>query len=438
MSFTRMLVVVVGLAATCCLSRASTPGEPPGDLPWTSWNLHGVVPTEFAVSESMVRFDRKDGSTDPYLSRAIVYGRSHFTVKVRYRTDGVLAPTILIFLPAEVDVRPLAIFRLPATSEWREFETDFVGHAARQPVLELRLYPGTVEAGRMKAGGLAPLGHHKGWAEFSTLSWTREAKPVGELSRGSQAFSTSKVEFKRAGERPLYVHVDRPEKPISPVAVIWFHGGGFIGGTPDNCRPQTTYLASRGIVCVRPQYRLVQEGGDADVTLQDAVDALAWIRKDGPALGIDPRHFLIAGTSAGAVLGSVLSQRTPGCLGFIGLAGCYDAMSPGDSAALDPRSAFFAYGKDPAIWRRISAIHQINRRPPPPAFLIHGLLDSTVDCQQSVAYARALEAAGGRVELVILPWLNHIPNLVADDVFERVERFVRDRQTAVTTGSAVE
>ncbi|MBL9208227.1 MAG: alpha/beta hydrolase [Opitutaceae bacterium] len=426
MNLVRLLVLGGGLTAACCLPRAS--GEPPADLPWSSWTRHGVADREVSVSGYEVRFDRKSGVTDPYLSRPIAYGKSHFTLKIRYRTDGRLAPTLLIFLPAEVDVRPLAVFRLPASSEWRDFETDFVGHAARQASLELRLYPGTVEAGRMKPGGLAPLGHHAGWAEFSTLTWTREAKPVGELSRGPQAFSTSKVEFKQADKQPLYVHVDRPETPISPVAVIWFHGGGFIGGTPDSCRPQTTYLASRGILCVRPQYRLVQQGGDADVTLQDAADAMAWVRKDGPALGIDPHRFLIAGTSAGAVLGSVLSQRTPGCLGFIGLAGYYDSVTPGDGAALDPRSAFFGYGKDPAVWRRISAILQITRRPPPPAFLIHGLLDSTVDCQQSVAYARALEAAGGSVELVILPWLNHIPNLVADDVFERVERFVRERQ----------
>lgn len=430
MNFGGLFKFFGGLVVAWCApgASASVSGEPPADLPWLSWSVHGAEPPECVVSESTLRFDRKSGATDPYLSRTIAYGKSHFTLRVRYRTDGVLAPTILVFLPAEVDVRPLAIFRLPATSEWREFETDFVGHAARQPSLELRLYPGTVETGRMKPGGLAPLGHHAGWAEFSTLTWTRKAKPVGGLSRGPQTFTTSKVEFKRAGEWPLYVHVDRPENPVSRVAVVWFHGGGFVGGTPDNCLPQTTYLASRGIVCVRPQYRLVQQGGNADVTLQDATDAMAWVRQHGSAHGIDPHRFLIAGTSAGAVLGSVLSQRDPECLGFIGLAGYYDAVTPGDSAALDPRSAFFGFGGDPALWRRISAIHQIARRPAP-AFLIHGLVDSTVDCQQSVSYAKALQAAGGKVELIVLPWLNHVPNLVDDDVFGRVERFVRERQS---------
>jgi acetyl esterase/lipase len=411
----------------CCVPLASASGEPPADLPWSSWDFHGSESPEFMVSESVVRFDRMSGSTDPYLSRPIAYGKSHFTLKVRYRTDGLLAPTILVFLPAEVDVRPLAIFRLPATVEWRDFETDFVGHAARQPSLELRLFPGTVGTGRMKPGGLAPLGHHAGWAEFSAVTWMREATPVGELSRGPHHFTTSKVEFKRAGEWPLFVHVDRPENPVSSVAVIWFHGGGFVGGTPDSCRPQTSYLASRGIVCVRPQYRLVHQGGNADVTLKDAEDAIAWLRQQGDANGIDPHRYVIAGTSAGAVLGSVVSQRHAECLGFIGLAGYYDAVTPGDSAALDPQSAFFGFGVDPALWKRVSAIHQIAPRPAP-AFLIHGLVDSTVDCQQSVAYAAALEAVGGKVELVVLPWLNHIPNLVNDDVFSRVERFVRERQ----------
>ena len=425
---TRLLLpCIVGLLTISPIAALAESGAT--TLPWSDWSVRDAEEGEFTLSDATGVFQRDAGTSDPYLSRPIDYGKRHFTFKIRYRTDGRLSPTVLIFLPASVDVRPLAIIRLPATEEWKDFETDFVGHDAKQSAVEMRLYPGTIGPDLLKEGGLKARGHHPGKVEFASLSWAPTDEPVRNLTKGPQAFSTTKVAFKRIGDLELKVHIDRPERPVSQVAAIWFHGGGFIGGTPDSSLSQTTYLASRGIICVRPQYRLVNQGGNVDTTLQDAVDAVEWVKKHGADYGIDPRRFIIAGTSAGAVLGSILAQRTEGCLGFVGLAGFYDAVNPGDSAAIDRRAAFFKFGAEPAIWTRISAIHQIHRRPPP-VFLIHGLLDSTIDCRQSVAYAHALRLAGGRVELVVLPWLNHAPNLVADDVFGRVKGFIRELQRA--------
>lgn len=394
---------------------------------WDGWAVQDAGVNEFTETARGVAFQRSSGTSDPFLSRHIPYSKHYFQFKARYRTDGKLSPAVYIyFLPPATDIRPLVVIRLPATEEWTDFETTVAAHDAKQAALEMRIYPGTVGPDLTKEGGLAPLGHHPGRAEFEFVTWTRLPQPVNELTRGPVAFATSKHVFKKAGDLELAVHVDRPKQGASPQpAVVWFHGGGFIGGTPDNCLPQATYLASRGITCIRPQYRLVNEGGNVDVTLEDATDAINWVRQHGGDLGIDPRRLIIAGTSAGAVLGSVLAQRTPECIGFIGLAGYYDMVTPGDSAAIDRKSAFFLFGKDPAILKRGSAIHQIRHRPPP-AFLVHGLLDSTIDPRQSTRFAAALKSAGGRVELVLIPWLNHVPNFAADEVFQKIETFMRE------------
>lgn len=425
MKFIRILDVFVMAGTIATFSPSTIRAEA---LLWSHWSVHDASADEFVLGNSMV-FQRTKGETDPYLSRQIAYGKHHFTFKVRYRTDEHLSPTVLLYLPATVDIRPLAVFRLPVGSEWREFEADFVGHDTKDAVVELRIYPGTMEPNRMKKGGLTPLGHNPGRVEFAAVSWEQTSTPVASLSKGPQPFSTTKATFKRAGDVDLKVHIDHPAKPNSNVAVIWFHGGGFVGGTPDSSLSQATYLATRGIICVRPQYRLVNQGGNADVTLQDAADAVEWVKRHGAEHGLEPTKFVIAGTSAGAVLGAVLAQRVPECLGFIGLAGYYDAVTTGDSAVIDHATPFFKGGTETGVMRRISAIHQIGLRPPP-AFLIHGELDSTIDYRQSIAFADALKRVGGDVELVILPWLNHVPNLVADDVFHRVEQFIGKLQAS--------
>ncbi len=410
--------------------QAHAVGALAGD--WADWSIHDAAPRDFSQTAGGVIFERAAGTSDPYLSRKIPYGKHFFKFKIRYRTDGKLAPTVLIFLPPAVDLRPLTVIRLPAVADWTDFETEAVAHDPKGAALEMRLYPGTVGPDFMKRGGLAPIGHHAGRAEFASMSWTEIPRPALELTKGPVPFTTTKIVFKTIGSLELKVHVDRPAGiPPGQPAVIWFHGGGFIGGTPDNCLPQATYLASRGILCIRPQYRLVSQGGNADVTLDDARDAVAWIKQHAADLGIDSQRVILAGTSAGAVLGSVLAQHTPECIGFIGLAGYYDAVTPGNSAGIDQDAAFFLYGKEPAMLKRISAIYQIHQ-PPPPTYLIHGLLDSTLDCRQSAKFADALKAAGGRVELDLIPWLNHVPNFAADEAFAGVEKFIRELQANPT------
>eukprot|EP01036_Dinobryon_divergens_P005690 gene5690-7524_t len=77
---------------------------------------------------------------------------------------------------------------------------------------------------------------------------------------------------------------------------------------------------------------------------------------------------------------------------------------------------------DPALWRRISARHRIVR--PVPTLLIHGALDSTLDARQSERFAAALIAAGAPAETLLIPELNHVPNLAPPWAFARIDAFI--------------
>ncbi|MCF3650602.1 alpha/beta hydrolase [Synoicihabitans lomoniglobus] len=90
---------------------------------------------------------------------------------------------------------------------------------------------------------------------------------------------------------------------IARPAVLFFHGGGFQSGSPEQFFLQAKYFAARGAVAFCVEYRLKDR---VEVTIAqqviDARSALRWVRENAAALQIDPRQVIAAGGSAGGYL----------------------------------------------------------------------------------------------------------------------------------------
>jgi acetyl esterase len=113
--------------------------------------------------------------------------------------------------------------------------------------------------------------------------------------------------FKQAAGQDLKVYVVSPPgaKPGEKhAAVIFFHGGGFNAGNAGQFADQSTYLASRGLVCINAEYRLLdKERKSAPLVCdQDAKSAVRWVKAHAAALGIDPARLAAGGGSAGGHL----------------------------------------------------------------------------------------------------------------------------------------
>jgi len=82
--------------------------------------------------------------------------------------------------------------------------------------------------------------------------------------------------------------------------IVFFFGGGWENGTIDAFKPQAQYLASRGMVAARADYRVKSRHG---VTPKECVDdaraAVRWFRENAGKLGVDPDRIVAAGGSAG-------------------------------------------------------------------------------------------------------------------------------------------
>ena len=61
------------------------------------------------------------------------------------------------------------------------------------------------------------------------------------------------------GDRELKLFVVKPDRGNATdawPAMVLFHGGGWVGGSPAQFKPQAEYLASRGMMCALAEYRL--------------------------------------------------------------------------------------------------------------------------------------------------------------------------------------
>lgn len=113
--------------------------------------------------------------------------------------------------------------------------------------------------------------------------------------------------YKHIGDIALQLYVIRPagwHAEDHRPAILFFHGGSWVGGTPAQFNEQATYFASRGLVCITVQYRLLPTKTDIPpvTCIQDARSAMRWVRSHAKELGIDPQRIASGGGSAGGHL----------------------------------------------------------------------------------------------------------------------------------------
>lgn len=248
------------------------------------------------------------------------------------------------------------------------------------------------------------------------LEWADRA--IG--STAGTAVAASGVPF---GNHPAQrLDVLAPTSPGPHPVIVFFHGGGWHSGRPQDYRFVGRTFARAGYVVVLPGYRLVPDGIYPRM-LEDGAAAAAWTRAEIARFGGDPNQVILMGHSAGAHTAVMLGlerqwlgqQGLPDDFvkGVVGLAGPYDFHPfTSDSA----RNAF-GHEPDPAVTQPIT----FARRDAPPMLLLTGDADTTVKPRNSRVLAEALVETGARAELVILPQVDH-----AGPLLKLARPFARD------------
>ena len=126
------------------------------------------------------------------------------------------------------------------------------------------------------------------------------AQPPAAEAEGGQ---TKQYVYKKTPQGELKIHVHLPPgwKPSDKrPGIVFFFGGGYRGGSIEHFLDQATYLAERGMVAARADYRVQSRHGVApDKCVEDAKSAIRWFRAHAGELGVDPNRIVGAGGSAG-------------------------------------------------------------------------------------------------------------------------------------------
>ena len=105
------------------------------------------------------------------------------------------------------------------------------------------------------------------------------------------------------------VRLYRPAGDAPLPLLVFLHGGGWMLGDLDSHDAMHRHLAARaGCAVLGVGYRLAPEY-PFPAGLDDAATALAWIRREAPALGCDPARIALGGESAGSNLTAALTLR---------------------------------------------------------------------------------------------------------------------------------
>ena len=116
---------------------------------------------------------------------------------------------------------------------------------------------------------------------------------------------TKSETYRKVGGAELKVWIFEPAaKPTKPLpAIVFFFGGGWVGGSPTQFEPQSRHLAGRGMIAIVADYRVKtrQNAKPADC-VSDAKACVRWVRANAARLGIDPQRIAVGGGSAGGHL----------------------------------------------------------------------------------------------------------------------------------------
>ncbi|MGR4878302.1 alpha/beta hydrolase [Streptomyces sp. LARHCF249] len=148
------------------------------------------------------------------------------------------------------------------------------------------------------------------------LSRTDLSDPVAfrkmytELATSRPAPDTAGLEIADrtvAADPDVAVRVYRPHQARG--AVVWLHGGGWVGGDLDTEHLWAAPMAQlSGAVVITVNYRLSPENR-FPAALDDVYAVLNWTHDHAAELGIDPDRIAVGGHSAGAGIAAAVALR---------------------------------------------------------------------------------------------------------------------------------
>ncbi|MGN6556033.1 MAG: alpha/beta hydrolase [Verrucomicrobiota bacterium] len=247
-------------------------------------------------------------------------------------------------------------------------------------------------------GGFAQLASFGAASNAPTVTAHKAALPAQKTDANVETLVYKQVEGKS-----LRLFVDKPSDWKSTdkrPGIVFYFGGGWVGGSPSQFARQSQYLASRGMVGVRVEYRTLGEDtkGPPTICCADAKSAMRYVRAHASELGIDPDRIAAAGGSAGGHLAA-----------FTGLVAGLDDPKDDLSISCKPNSMVLfnpVLNNGPKQWghervgkryREFSPAHNVTPGASPTIVFL-GEADDLIPVSVIRDFATAMKQAGARCD----------------------------------------
>ena len=239
------------------------------------------------------------------------------------------------------------------------------------------------------------------------------------------------VPYRRADNWEGTLDIVRPRGETPNPTVVYFHGGGWTGGSKDGGLIASLPYVEMGWTVVNVAYRLA-DVSLAPAAVEDTRCALRWIYRNAEEYNFDLDRLVLTGNSAGGHLSLITGMLTQdagldlGCPGdrgrdpknldplkVAGIINWYGITDVADlvDRAVGPSGNFTqqwlgAQANREEIAKRVSPLTYV-RPGLPPVLTIHGDADPTVPYEHAVRLKEALDSAGVANRLVTVPGGRH-------------------------------
>ncbi|WP_158971139.1 alpha/beta hydrolase [Paraglaciecola sp. L3A3] len=219
------------------------------------------------------------------------------------------------------------------------------------------------------------------------------------------------ISYKKVADSELTLHIFKAknlQNNDKTPAIVFFHGGGWVAGTPAVMYDQADYFSQQGVLVISVEYRIQNKHATPPlVAVSDAKSAFRWVRKNAQRLNIDSNRIAAGGRSAGGHLAAALASVD-------GFNDHRDDVSISTVPAalllfnpvIDNGPKGYGYKRVKPYWQAFSPLHNI-KKGHPATIIFLGTNDRLIPVATGQLYQQAIKDQGSRADLHLYPEQKH-------------------------------
>jgi acetyl esterase len=209
--------------------------------------------------------------------------------------------------------------------------------------------------------------------------------------------------YKQIDTTNLFIEVYYPDQVDSSInypAMVFFFGGGWIGGDRAHFINHAKYFSKRGLVCFLVDYRTESKNNTTPFeSLKDAKSAIRFIRKNAPDFGIDITKIIASGGSAGGHLAAATAlintyNEKSDDLSINCIPNALVLYNP----VIDNGPGGYGYERIGDEYKNFSPLHNI-KKGAPPTIIFLGTNDKLIPVETAEYYKKVMEKVQSRCDL---------------------------------------